>query len=345
MPISSRPETTTAAESTPAVAGVLTSRRRKAFEFSLTLFAGIAILVSTLYFVDIGAVGEGLRKIGYGAATLAGLLALAQVFICALRWQIISRHTGATLRLRDTVLGYLEASFINAFLPTLIASDGARIFRAMTSGANAMGALVGVVTDRIVALSALAIAAAAGVIFLPGAIDNPWLLAAIAGILPALFLGLIAIDLMERYFVKMSHWRVVRPLLELAAYMRRLRQMPGLTVAVIGISLIGHMFCAGAFYILSQQLGMQIGYWAMFALSAPILVYAAVPITIGGWGIREAVTAALFGLVGYAPAVAVSLSIAFGLLMSAVGIICGIAAFLISIRRRALRLKNLSHNL
>jgi hypothetical protein len=45
-----------------------------------------------------------------------------------------------------------------------------------------------------------------------------------------------------------------------------------------------------------------------------------VPISIGGWGIREAVTAALFGLVGYAPATAVALSIAFGLLMSAVGI-------------------------
>ncbi|KAB2854540.1 MAG: hypothetical protein F9K41_11030 [Sphingopyxis terrae] len=65
-----------------------------------------------------------------------------------------------------------------------------------------------------------------------------------------------------------------------------------------------------------------------------MLVYAAVPISIGGWGVREAVTAALFGLVGIAPATAVALAIAFGLLMSAVGIVCGGLALLIALRRR-----------
>ena len=82
------------------------------------------------------------------------------------------------------------------------------------------------------------------------------------------------------------------------------------------------MFCAGAFYILSQQLGLGIGYWAMFALAAPILVYSAVPISIGGWGIREARQRRLCSASSaYAPASAVALSIAFGLLMSAVGIV------------------------
>ena len=315
------------------------SRRRRFIEFALTLVAGTTLLAGTLYFVDMGAVVEGLRKIGYGAAFLAGALALAQVFICGFRWHMISRQTGAPLRLRDTTLGYLEATFVNAFFPTLIASDGARGLRAIGSGANAMNAFVGVVTDRIVALCGLAAASATGVFFLPGAIHNPLLLAAIVGILPAFIFGLIVLDLMGRYFVKLSHWRIVRPFLELSSYMRRLRQMPRLTFLVVGISVVGHMFCAGAFYVLSQQLGIQIGYWAMFALAAPILVYAAVPISIGGWGIREAVTAALFGLVGYAPAAAVALSIAFGLLMSVVGIACGAVALLITLRRRTVRLK------
>jgi hypothetical protein len=86
---------------------------------------------------------------------------------------------------------------------------------------------------------------------------------------PAGFIfGLIVLDLLGRYFVKLSHWRIVRPFLELASYMRRLRQMPRLTFLVVGVSVVGHMFCAGAFFVLSQQLGIQIGYWAMFALAA-----------------------------------------------------------------------------
>jgi glycosyltransferase 2 family protein len=315
------------------------SRRRRLLEFALTLVAGATLLAGTLYFVGPHAVIESLRKIGYGAAAIAGLLAIGQVFICGFRWYLVSRQTGAPLRLRDTTLGYLEATFVNAFFPTLIASDGARVLRAIGSGANATHAFVGVVTDRIVALCGLAVASASGIFFLPGAAHNPWLLAAIVGILPAFLCGLLVLDLMGRYFVRLSHWRIVRPFLELASYVRRLRQMPRLTFLVVGVSVAGHAFCAGAFYVLSQQLGIQIGYWAMFALAATILVYAAVPISIGGWGIREMVTAGLFGLVGYAPASAVALSFAFGLLMSAVGIVCGAAALLITLQRRTARLK------
>jgi uncharacterized membrane protein YbhN (UPF0104 family) len=322
-----------------AVSAPSASRRRRLLEFAITMIAGTTLLAGTLYFVDLNAVVEGLRKIGYGAAVLAGVLAICQVFLCGFRWYLVSRQTGAPLRLADTTVGYLEATFVNAFFPTLIASDGARVLRAIGSGASPTYAFVGVVTDRIVALCGLAVASAAGIFFLPGAVHNPFLLMAIVGILPAFLCGLLVLDLMGRYFVRLSHWRIVRPFLELASYVRQLRQMPKLTFMVVGVSVIGHMFCAGAFYVLSQQLGMQIGYWPMFTLAATILVYAAVPLSIGGWGIREAVTAALFGLVGYAPATAVALSIAFGLLMSAVGIVCGVTALLITLQRRTARLK------
>src|SRR5688572_18881852 len=94
------------------------SRRRRLFEFALTMVAGATLLAGTLYFVNLNAVVEGLRKIGYGAALLAGFLAIGQVFICGFRWYLVSRQTGAPLRLRDTTLGYLEATFVNAFFPT-----------------------------------------------------------------------------------------------------------------------------------------------------------------------------------------------------------------------------------
>lgn len=307
---------------------------RRLVEFGATLIVGAGILAATLYFVDLNAVIGGLRKVGYTAAALAGVMALTQVAICAYRWQLITRETGGPLRWQDTFLGYLEATFVNAFLPTLIASDGVRVLRAINSGASAMNGFIGVITDRIVALCGLAVAAASGVFFLPGAADNPVLVLAIVGILPAFIVGIIVLDIIGRIFVPLSHWRIVRPLLELASHVRRLRQMPRLTIQVVAISVLGHMFCAAAFFILATQLGIDVGYWAMFALSAPILVYAAVPISIGGWGVREAVTAALFGLVGIAPAIAVALAIAFGLLMSAVGIVCGGLALLIALRRR-----------
>lgn len=311
-----------------------TNKVRRIIEFAVTLGIGATMLAITLYFVDMRSVGERLSQLGYGAVALAGVMAFTQVILCAIRWYFVTRQTRTPLSLRNALLGYVEATFVNAFFPTLVASDGARILRATASGSTPTDAFVGVVTDRIVALCGLGIASLTGLFILPDAARHPLLMMAIVGILPAFLLGLIVLDVMGRMFVRFSEWRIVRPFLELSTYVRRLRAMPRLTLLVVGISILGHAFCAAAFYILGIQLGIEIGYWAMFALAASILVYAAVPLSIGGWGIREAVTAALFGLVGIAPSTAVALSIAFGLLMSVVGFLCGIAALLVSLRRR-----------
>ena len=187
----------------------------------------------------------------------------------------------------------------------------------------------------IVGLLVGGLAVAVILFLLPDASRHPLVVLALVGLLPAFVIGLVVLDLLGRIFVRFSRFRIVRPFLELASLMERLRRMPGLTALVIAISLAGHVLSAGAFYILARQLELPIGYWPMFALSAPIIVYSAVPISVGGWGVREALSAALFGLIGVAPASGVALSIAFGLLTSAVGLFCGGAALAASLRSRA----------
>jgi hypothetical protein len=313
--------------------------RRRIVELALAVAVAAVLLAVTLHFVDMQRVGEGLRKIGVAAALLAAILLLIQVGLCALRWMLITRLTPTPLPFREALRGYLEAAFVNAFLPSLIVSDGTRMMRAIAAGARPTHAFVGVASDRLVALCALAIASAAGLFLLPEASRHPLIVLALVGLLPAFVIGLIVLDLAGRIFARFSRLRVVRPFLELASLMERLRRMPGLTVLVIAISLSGHALAAGAFYILARQLELPIGYWAMFALSAPIIVYSAVPISIGGWGLREALSAALFALIGVAPASGVALSIAFGLLTSAVGLFCGGTALLASLGNRALALR------
>ncbi len=293
-----------------------------------------ALLAATLHFVDMQQVGERLRKIGLWAALLAASLILAQVVLCAVRWSLITRLTPTPLPFYAAMRGYLEAAFVNAFLPSLIVSDGTRMMRAIASGARPTYAFVGVASDRLVALCALAIASATGLFLLPEASRRPLVVAALVGLLPAFIIGLVLLDILGRVFVRFSQFRMVRPFLELASLMQRLRGMPGLTVIVIAISLLGHGLSAGAFYILALQLELGIGYWPMFALSAPIIVYSAVPISIGGWGVREALSAALFGLIGIAPASGVALSIAFGVIISVVGVFCGCAALLATLYSR-----------
>jgi uncharacterized membrane protein YbhN (UPF0104 family) len=314
-------------------------RRRRAIELALTVVVAVVLLALTLHFVDMQRVGDGLRKIGVTAALFAAGLMLAQVVLCAVRWMLITRLTPTPLPFREAMRGYLEAAFVNAFLPSLIASDGTRMVRAVASGASPTHAFVGVASDRLIALCALAIASATGLLLLPDASRHPLIVLALVGLLPAFIVGLIVLDILGKTFVRFSRYRFVRPFLELASLIERLRRMPALTALVLVISLAGHALTAGAFYVLARQLDLGIGYWPMFALSAPIIVYSAVPISIGGWGVREALSAALFGLIGVVPASGVALSIAFGLVISAVGLFCGGIALLATIRSRTLALQ------
>ncbi|HWV54424.1 lysylphosphatidylglycerol synthase transmembrane domain-containing protein [Pseudorhodoplanes sp.] len=313
--------------------------RRRAIELAATVAVAATLLALTLHFVDMQRVADGLRKIGVTAALLATFLMLVQVVLCALRWMLITRLTPTPLPLGIAMRGYLEAAFVNAFLPSLIASDGTRMVRAVAGGASPTQAFVGVATDRLVALCALALASATGLLLLPDASRHPLIVLALVGLLPAFVVGLVVLDILGRTFVRFQHSRIVRPFLELASLMERLRSMPGLTLLVLMISLAGQALLAGTFYVLARQLDLGIGYWPMFALSAPIIVYSAVPISVGGWGVREALSAALFGLIGVAPASGVALSIAFGLVISAVGLFCGALALIATIRSRTLALQ------
>ena len=315
------------------------SLRRRAIELALTIAVAVGVLAVTLHFVNLQQVADGLRKIGLSAALIGAVLLLAQVVLCALRWMLITRLTPTPLPFREALRGYLEAAFVNAFLPSLIVSDGTRMMRAIASGARPTHAFVGVASDRLIALCALAIASAAGLFLLPDASRHPLVVLALVGLLPAFVIGLVVLDILGRSFTRLSRFRIVRPFLELASLMERLRRMPGLTAIVLAISLVGHALSAGAFYILARQLDLGIGFWPMYALSAPIIVYSAVPISVGGWGVREALSAALFGLIGIAPASGVALSIAFGLLTSAVGLFCGGLALLASARSRTAALR------
>ena len=315
------------------------SLRRRAIELALTIAVAAGVLAVTLHFVNLQQVADGLRKIGLSAALFAAVLLLAQVVLCALRWMLITRLTPTPLPFREALRGYLEAAFVNAFLPSLIVSDGTRMMRAIASGARPTHAFVGVASDRLIALCALAIASAAGLFLLPDASRHPLVVLALVGLLPAFVIGLVVLDILGRSFTRLSRFRIVRPFLELASLMERLRRMPGLTAVVLAISLVGHALSAGAFYILARQLDLGIGFWPMYALSAPIIVYSAVPISVGGRGVREALSAALFGLIGIAPASGVALSIAFGLLTSAVGLFCGGLALLASARSRTVALR------
>lgn len=91
-----------------------------------------------------------------------------------------------------------------------------------------------------------------------------------------------------------------------------------------------HLLRVAALAALAAALGLGIPVATIFALAPAALLVAMVPISVGGWGVRELTFVYFLGAAGITAEAALSLSVAFGLLRIVVGAIGGVVWVLLN---------------
>ena len=76
--------------------------------------------------------------------------------------------------------------------------------------------------------------------------------------------------------------------------------------------------------LLAYSIGIDLHVYDAFAFVPAALLIAMVPISLGGWGVREVVFISALGLVGITAAEALGLSVLFGLTVLLTGLIGGV---------------------
>jgi hypothetical protein len=69
------------------------------------------------------------------------------------------------------------------------------------------------------------------------------------------------------------------------------------------------------FLVAARAVGVETPMLRLLPLVAPVLMTMLIPVSVAGWGIREAAAAGLWGLVGLTPADGAAISVAYGLLV------------------------------
>jgi len=70
--------------------------------------------------------------------------------------------------------------------------------------------------------------------------------------------------------------------------------------------------------MIAAAYGADIPARALFVLTPPVILSLALPISLGGWGVREAAMIAALGTIGVPADVALKISLMFGLLTNLV---------------------------
>jgi uncharacterized membrane protein YbhN (UPF0104 family) len=253
---------------------------------------------------------------------LPGIAALgAALVLQTKRWMILLQVQNITVSFWRATRIMLSGMFFNLFLLGSTGGDVIKIFFIMRETPDKKaGALLSVFIDRVVGILALA-AVSAVVILLRW---NDLMKSAPAGVLTvAVILGgslgfIFAAWLVDRLNLtsKLPHWLPVREkIIEAAAAFSQYAKAGGAVGQAFLLSIPAHLLIFSSFFFASKAFSAGLSLISIFCVMPVVSTVTALPISLGGAGVREGLFITLLGSLYQTPKeIAMSISIS-GFLM------------------------------
>jgi uncharacterized protein (TIRG00374 family) len=275
---------------------------------------GIAIVAVLLWRYDARPILRILsrERPAYFAAVV--LLYVAGQAMCAYRWQLLAALLKVHGRYSEFVAYTFVGMFTNLFVPGLLGGDAARSVYLGRRHGRMGEAIASVVADRGVGLIGLFWLAAFAAIFLnfaaiPSSVVTPTVIVGTIALA-----GFLATPLVARLVHLMP-----RPIRRAGGIVAPYLHHPAALIPAIALSIGLQITLALGQYILAVGLGLAVPL-SLFILCVPIAnVFASLPLTLNGLGIRESAYLLLFGMAGMRKEDAIAL----GLLWFAVTLVGG----------------------
>lgn len=258
---------------------------------------------------------------------LAGYLAAHCIGVG--KWRLMVNVAGGGLNVSQAARCYFAGLFGSLFLPSLIGGDLVRAGLAMRLGRSKAGVLLGSFLDRLIDFTALALLAGAGVLLVPRALDarGRQIFLLLAG---AAALGTCAlVSVMALLPARRLSLRMRRRMVRMRRAGRSIGRQPQAMLKALSLAIVAQLVFIQLSILLAEACGLQLPFRAWLLAWPLAKLSAALPVTQGGIGVREAALAALLLPFG-APAV---LTVAAGLAWEAIvvsgAVVAGLTSLLI----------------
>ncbi len=278
------------------------------------VIGGVGILAVLLWRLGTGAFLDGLRVIDGPALALAFGIGVTTTVFSAWRWCLVARGLGMTLSLRGAIADYYKALFINAALPGGVLGDVDRAVQHGREEGDVGRSVRAVVLERTAGQVVLVSVGVVVLLTVPSPVlshlqANARGLAVAAA--TALGLAAVLVFAVGRLRSGASRWaRAARTgIAEVRAGLLARRTWPGIMLASV-IVLAGHL---ATFVVAARAAGSEATVLRLAPLMLLALLAMVVPLSIGGWGPREGVTAWAFGAAGLSATQGLTIAVVYGL--------------------------------
>jgi uncharacterized membrane protein YbhN (UPF0104 family) len=293
-------------------------RRRRRLVVALQAAIAVALLVALWRIAD-GA--EALRLLTTAAPLpllVCALALTAHTVLAALRWRAVAAPLGIALRRREAIAEYYLSQLVNGVVPGGVVGDAGRAVRSRhPAGLGAAG--LAVVVERFAGQYALLVVmgiAVTATVAVPGGVDWPSGIVPLLAVIVAAALALPALVALAA----LLPGRVGAGARRVGGGIRTALSGPRTAAAVVATSLGTTACILTAFASAVAAVGEPVGWSGALAVVPVVLLAMVLPISFGGWGVREGAAVALLPLAGVAASQALAASIVFGLVALAVSL-------------------------
>lgn len=292
------------------------AHRRRALVWLAKIIVSAALLGVLFARVDVATLWAHARGAspGWLAASLG--IYLLMVVLSAWRWGVLLEAAAVDVPAGRLIVSFLVATFFNNFLPSNIGGDVVRITDTAPEAGSKTLATTVVLVDRALGLTALLVVAAVGAFFawltgryVPG---SRWLWLACGGLIASAIFVIAMPDFVSHLLAPLralnKPWVTTRAQ-RLEEAVMRFGKAPAVLAGAFGAAIVVQITIV-AFYLLTAK-GLSVPLPLLLgAVLIPVsLAVQMVPISINGFGVREAVFAFFFRRFGLPADAAVALSL------------------------------------
>jgi uncharacterized membrane protein YbhN (UPF0104 family) len=292
---------------------------------TIKILISAALLYLALRKVNLFDLVSRINVASLGWIGMAIAVTFLQIFVGVLRWRVIGAECGAPLATRQAMRFNLIGTFFNQTLPSSIGGDAVRLWLVARGGAGWRAATYSIFVDRAIGLIALAIVIVASLPWSYNLISDPHgrsaLLfidfAALAGGVGFLVLGRLPWPWLKRWWGT-HHLHACSVIANRVIFSRK----HGPAIAVL--SVLVHVLAVVIAWCVVQSIAAPVVFSQIFQLVPPVMLITMLPISIAGWGVREATMGLAFGYAGLMTNEGVNVSLLFGAVSFVVGAFGGL---------------------
>jgi uncharacterized membrane protein YbhN (UPF0104 family) len=276
--------------------------RRSHIAIAVRVLFACACIVVVLELADATEIGKTIATLSLSALLMAFGLHAAIIVVLSWRWALIVRGLDSEVPFMLAVRATFTSTVLNLTLPTSVGGDVGRVWFGKLQGIPVISGSVAAILDRGIGLAILVFLVAASSLWFGG-------LTGMVTFFAVLIAGSAGLLLLLRWAARLpAESAAFRTAEAVRAVVRNVVLLAHSSL----LSLAAHLAAALIAMVIANGMGIPLTIGNAVLLFPAVLLATAMPVSIGGWGLRELAAIPLLALAGIAADGAAAIALMFG---------------------------------